>query len=88
VPSLGGLMIERGDVEPVYRQLAAILRARIDSGEFPPRRAIPSKKTIMQEYGVALGTVDKALDLLRADGYLVTVKGLGLFFTEVSQRGH
>jgi GntR family transcriptional regulator len=78
--------IERGDVEPVYRQLAAILRERIDSGEIPPRRAIPSKRILMQEYEVALGTVNKALDLLRQDGYLITVRGLGLFVVAPEDR--
>jgi GntR family transcriptional regulator len=82
----GGVTIERGDIEPVYRQLAAILRARIDSGEIPPRRAIPSKRTLMQEYGVALGTVNKALALLREDGYLVSVQGLGTFVTPPEDR--
>jgi hypothetical protein len=36
----GSVTIERDSDEPVYAQLAAILRARIDSGEIPPRRAI------------------------------------------------
>jgi GntR family transcriptional regulator len=78
--------IERGDVQPVYQQLAKILRAQIDSGEIPPRRAIPSKRQLMQEYGVALGTVNKALDLLRQDGYLVSVQGLGVFVTPPEDR--
>jgi GntR family transcriptional regulator len=78
--------IQRDSDEPVYVQLAAILRARIDSGEIPPRRAIPSKRILMQEYEVALGTVDKALELLRADGYLKTVRGLGLFVVPANER--
>jgi hypothetical protein len=38
-----------GDV-PIYVQLAEILRARIESGELPPRRAVPSKRMLMQEF--------------------------------------
>ena len=49
-----------GDV-PVYIQLADILRAQIQSGELPPRRPVPSKRTLQQEYGVAGGTIDKAI---------------------------
>jgi GntR family transcriptional regulator len=82
----GNVSIERDSDEPVYVQLAAILRARIDAGEIPPRRAIPSKRQLMQEYEVALGTVNKALDLLRADGYLKTVRGLGLFVVPPADR--
>ena len=37
--------------EPVYQQLAAILRKRIESGELAPRRPIPSESTLMQEFG-------------------------------------
>jgi hypothetical protein len=49
-----------GDV-PVYIQLADILRARIEAGELAPRRPVPSKRSLQQEYGVAGGTIDKAI---------------------------
>jgi DNA-binding GntR family transcriptional regulator len=54
--------------------------------QIAPRRAIPSKRTIAQEHGVATGTIDKALDLLRADGHLKTVCGLGLFVVAPEDR--
>jgi GntR family transcriptional regulator len=74
-----------GDV-PVYQQLAAILRAQIDSGAIPARHAIPSKRTLVQEYGVAAGTVERALNELRADGYLKTVLGRGLYVVPPGER--
>jgi GntR family transcriptional regulator len=74
-----------GDV-PIYMQLATILREQIDSGQIPPRHAIPSKRTMMQEYGVAAGTVERALDELRADGYLKTVLGRGLYVVPADER--
>lgn len=74
-----------GDV-PIYQQLARILREQIDSGKIPPRHAIPSKRTLMQEYGVAGGTVERALDELRADGYLKTVLGRGLYVIPAGER--
>jgi GntR family transcriptional regulator len=74
-----------GDV-PIYQQLARILREQIDAGEIPPRHAIPSKRTLMQEYGVAGGTVERALDELRADGYLKTVLGRGLYVIPAGER--
>src|SRR5258707_869441 len=54
-----------GDV-PIYEQLAAILREQIASGKLAPRRPIPSKKALTQEHGIAGGTVDRAVDLLKA----------------------
>jgi GntR family transcriptional regulator len=71
---------------PVYQQLAAILRRKIDSGEIPPRRAIPSKRVLSEEYSVSPGTVERAVQALRADGYLKTVMGRGLFVRPMDER--
>jgi GntR family transcriptional regulator len=67
-----------GDV-PVYIQLAGILRGRIKSGELAPRRPVPSKRSLMQQYGVAGGTVDKAVGILRDEGLVRTVTGRGIY---------
>lgn len=69
-----------GDV-PVYIQLADILRARIEAGEIAPRRPVPSKRSLMQEYGVAGGTIDKAIAILRGEGLVRTVIGRGIYVT-------
>ncbi|HEY4851890.1 MAG TPA: winged helix-turn-helix domain-containing protein [Streptosporangiaceae bacterium] len=71
---------------PVYQQLAAILRRKIDSGEIPPRRAIPSKRVLSEEYCVSPGTVERAVQALRAEGYLKTVLGRGLFVRPMEDR--
>lgn len=68
---------ERG--VPVYEQLAAILRAMIESGELAPERALPSGKTLVQRYGVARGTVDKAVALLKDQGYVYVLRGKGVY---------
>jgi GntR family transcriptional regulator len=64
---------------PVYLQLAAILRDRIESGELAVNRAIPARKRLQDEYGVAQGTVEHALEVLKAEGLLITVQGRGMF---------
>jgi GntR family transcriptional regulator len=66
---------------PLYRQLAGLLREQIESGELPPGRPIPSKRALRQEHGVSAQTVDKATALLKAEGLVRTVPGLGLFVT-------
>ena len=66
---------------PVYQQLAAILRAKIGSGELAAGRVIPSIKTLAEEYGVARGTAEKAIQVLREDGLVHTVIGRGVFVT-------
>lgn len=71
---------------PVYVQLADILRAQISSGELAPRRPIPSKRQLTQEYGIAGGTVDKAIGILRSEGLVKTVAGRGIYVTAPSGR--
>jgi GntR family transcriptional regulator len=82
--------IERGTAEPVYMQLAAIIRAQIQSGKIAPRYPIPSKSTLQQRYGVADGTINKALQVLRDEGLVRTVQGLGVFVIPEDERplGH
>jgi DNA-binding GntR family transcriptional regulator len=58
-------------------QLAGILRDRIASGEISGR--LPSERTLSQEYGLAIGTVRKAISKLRDEGLIVTVRGWGSF---------
>jgi GntR family transcriptional regulator len=65
---------------PPYRQLAAILRRQIESGELTGR--LPGEKTLMQEYGLALGTVRKALAVLRDEGLVETTPGWGSYVIE------
>jgi GntR family transcriptional regulator len=66
---------------PVYLQLANILRRQIESGKLPKDRAIPARKRLQDEYGVAQGTVEHALEVLKAEGLLITVPGRGMFVT-------
>lgn len=80
------VMIDSAADVPVYQQLAAILRGKIDSGEILPRRAIPSKRILSEEYRVSPGTVERAVQALRAEGYLKTVMGRGLFVRPQEER--
>ena len=74
--------MEIGDTDvPKYRVLADQLLELILSGDIPPRSPLPSKARIQQETGLAGGTIDKAMRLLKDAGYVRTVIGLGLFVT-------
>ncbi len=63
--------------EPLYAQVAALLRARILSGEITGR--LPSLKTISQEYGVSHVTAEHAMRLLRDEGRVITTIGRGTY---------
>jgi len=64
---------------PVYLQLAAILRGQIERGELAPRRPLPSINRLAQQYEVARGTVEKAIQVLRDEGLVRTVIGRGVY---------
>jgi GntR family transcriptional regulator len=64
---------------PVYQQVAAILRARIASGELAPDRPVPSEAQLVQEYGIARGTARRAIEILRDEGLVITVQGRGTY---------
>jgi len=81
VQAVYGLIMEYDPLAPVprYRQIAGILRERIESGELEPDRPIPSETQIQQEFGVARETARHAVALLRDEGYVVTVPGMGTY---------
>src|SRR4051812_10884200 len=62
-----------------YGALAASLRARVISGEWPPGTAMPAEQTLAAEHGVALGTMRRALELLAHEGLVDRVHGRGTF---------
>lgn len=82
VTSGDGETIEYGVAEAVWKQLTAILRARIRTGRYQPRHAIPSEKQLEQEFGIARGTARKAIAALRSEGLVVTVAGRGTYVAD------
>ena len=76
-PRLSGVTVDPDSPTPLYRQVAELLRARIKSGEITSR--LPSLRTITQEYGVSHITAEKAVQLLRDDGVVVTQVGKGTY---------
>jgi len=71
---------------PVYEQVAADLRRRIEAGEWAPRRRLPSVTHLEQQYGVARQTVLQALAVLRDRGVVYTVRNRGSFVQLGSDR--
>ena len=76
------MTIDHEGMTPVYQQIAAILRAAIERGDYPPGRAIPSETRLMQEHGVARLTARKAVRVLADEGLVVVVQGRGVYVAE------
>ena len=70
---------------PPYRQIAAILKRRILSGQYPPDTRIPTESELVETYEVARTTTRRAIAALREEGLVYTVPARG---TYVADRGN
>lgn len=64
-----------------YVRVADHLAARMAAGEFPPDSMLPGERALAEEYGVALGTIRRAMDELRDRGLVTTLPAKGTFVT-------
>ena len=71
-----------------YQRIADDLRARISSGEYPVGDQLPTKAELMARYGVAVNTVERAVDELRKAGVVETLQGAGMFVREPPAAPH
>lgn len=65
--------------EPLYVQIADILRARIADGTYPPRSKIPSSEQLREEFGVSRVTAVSAVGILIGEGRVRGVPGKGTY---------
>jgi GntR family transcriptional regulator len=70
------------DPTPLYQQLANIVEAMIDNGDYGPGQVLPGVGTMAQEYGLAKGTVRAAMQVLRERGLIVTMPARGSYVVE------
>ena len=80
-PGYGRPVIDHDGPQPVYLQIAAILRGRIASGEYQPGRPVPSEPQLVGEFGVARLTARKAVRVLAGEGLVQIVQGRGAYVT-------
>lgn len=73
-------LVDPGLPVPAYRQLEAILRRRIEAGEWRTG-PLPSVAYLQHEYSVGRDTVLHALRLLREAGLILTVPKRGSYVT-------
>ncbi len=67
---------------PVWRQIAAIVAARIEDGTYPAGSRVPSVVELSAEFDVAASTVQKVMAHLKAEGIIRTEVGLGTFVAD------
>ncbi len=69
---------------PRYRRVYDDLAARIAKGEWKPGEAIATELELVETYGVAVGTLRKAIDALVAEDVLERFQGRGTFIKRAS----
>ncbi|GAA1075539.1 histidine utilization repressor [Tsukamurella spumae] len=102
---LAGRVAAAGTVAtPAYERVKTVLRAQIESGDWPEGFRLPSENRLVGALGLARMTVNRALRDLAAEGLVVRMAGVGTFVAptksssplfevrniadEVQQRGH
>lgn len=71
-----------GQQRPAAADIAAVIRAAIDRGDYRPGSAVPSETQLVRDYGVAKATARRALELLVNEGLIVPRRGAGMFVRE------
>jgi GntR family transcriptional regulator len=66
---------------PRWRQVAAVIRNRIEDGTYPPRGRVPSVQQLVAEFGIATATAGKVNVGLKKEGLVYTEVGMGSFVT-------
>ena len=66
-------------VEPLYVQLASIVRRMIQSGKLKHLDPVPSESSLVQTYGVSRDTVRRTMALPRDEGVVFTVPHRGTY---------
>ncbi|WP_406051312.1 GntR family transcriptional regulator [Kribbella sp. NBC_00889] len=73
------MQVDSDDPRPPYVQVADGLRRAIQSGELAAGTKLPSGRELANQWGVALMTLQKAVDLLRSEGLVYSQQGRGVF---------
>lgn len=74
-------IVHDGPVTP-YVQLAGIIAARIERGDWEAGRPIASEARLVQEYGLARTTVRRAIALLAENNLVTVVPQRGTYVAE------
>jgi GntR family transcriptional regulator len=73
---------------PLYIQVAAVMRQRIERQQWRAGQKIPTLVELEREFEVARVTVRQAVDILRQEGLLLCQQGRGTFVVEKPPSRH
>ncbi|QQM45243.1 GntR family transcriptional regulator [Streptomyces liliifuscus] len=76
------MSVDLDRTRPIWRQVAAIVQARIADGTYPAGSKVPSVVELSAEFEVAASTAQKVLAHLKEAGFIRTEVGLGSFVAD------
>ena len=68
--------------EPLFEQLAALLRREMELGQIQPGEQLPTVRVLAGLLGINFNTVARAYRVLDAEGRISTQQGRGTFVTD------
>ncbi|SAL72101.1 GntR family transcriptional regulator [Caballeronia telluris] len=74
--------LDRGNGQPIYRQLHRLLQQAILSRELPAGTKVPSSRLLATELGVGRNTVTQVYEQLALEGYVSSATGRGTFVAD------
>lgn len=78
--------LRRGSHESPYRRIASDLRRKITSGALRAGDRLPSTRDVAREYGVAMATATRALDMLCREGLAYATARVGTVVAGATRR--
>lgn len=81
------LVLQPGDKTPLYLQIYQGITALIRTGAVAPGSRLPSKRSLVRDLGVSQSTVEAALEILRAEGWLEARDRSGYYAAQTAPAG-
>lgn len=79
------IVVSNKTSRPLYEQISTQVKAQIMSGELKAGEPLPSIRSLAKSLQISVLTVQKAFDLLQADGFIETTAGKGCFVSAQNQ---
>jgi len=76
------IRLDQNSAEPLYLQIRAQIIEAIAKGSLVPGDPLPSVRSLAQDLGINLHTVNKAYAVLRDEGYLLLKGRKGTFIAD------
>lgn len=79
------IVISNKTSRPLYEQIGTQIKMQIMNGKLKAGEALPSIRSLAKSLQISVLTVQKAYDLLQADGFIETTAGKGCYVSVQNQ---